>query len=255
MSKEGSFGWRFRNSLWIVWSLFLSLGWIGFLIAGSRARKRLWVYFGIFYLIVWLLPFLVLPYVDVESVWADIMTAIALFQWIPQLIHLCILRKPYLKRRAEIASTGDIAYKQASQDDCAKQAGWNAAEEAHVKSKLLYEKAVQQENPVMPVQSAAAASAKEALQSIAAPQEKVNLNTCDEATLLTLPGIGAVCAKKALALRAREGGFSSVSDFCERLSIAPHFAKQLQALATAENASAGPPQNEPFAEDGRLLDV
>lgn len=46
--------WERKNSLWILWPLLLSMGWIGFFQIGVRGKKRAWIVWGIVHLAVWL---------------------------------------------------------------------------------------------------------------------------------------------------------------------------------------------------------
>lgn len=250
MSNAQSAGWRFRNSLWIGWALFLSLGWIGFFIIGIRTRKKLWIAFGAAYFILWLLPYFFLDYTQDDFALQAVGVGIILFQWIPQLVHLCLCRKPYLARRAILLENRDAlakANKRQVQGTLAEEAGLDHAEKMQFESELLYQETVLQTGAAPDMQRKAPCN------DTAVPLEKIDLNKCTEDDLNGLPGVGVARAKRAIACR-EASGFSSVSDFCERLGIAPHFAAQLQSLAKVADTNKRDLEHiEP--EGSRTIDV
>jgi len=77
---------------------------------------------------------------------------------------------------------------------------------------------------------------------------KIDLNHCTERQLASLPGVGVVLAKKAVALRREKGGFSSARDFALALGLRPHFAEQIEkmsAVTPMQTAKGG----------GRIIDI
>ena len=67
-----------------------------------------------------------------------------------------------------------------------------------------------------------------------APKKGVDLNSCTQEELMTLPGVDLITAKKALAYRAEHGFFRSVDEFIEVFGIKPHFAVQIFERASAD---------------------
>ncbi|MFN2525090.1 MAG: helix-hairpin-helix domain-containing protein [Actinomycetota bacterium] len=60
----------------------------------------------------------------------------------------------------------------------------------------------------------------------------VNLNTADQATLETIPGVGPVTASAILEHRARSGGFSAVEDLLEVSGIGPATLESIRPYVT-----------------------
>lgn len=69
-----------------------------------------------------------------------------------------------------------------------------------------------------------------------APQStgKVNINTADEATLMTLQGIGESKAKAIIEYRQKNGGFKTVEDLMKVKGIGDKTLAQLRDRLTAE---------------------
>ena len=65
-----------------------------------------------------------------------------------------------------------------------------------------------------------------------APQVLVNVNTADQATLETLPGVGPVTAQAILSWRQAHGGFSAVEELLEVDGIGEATLGQLAPLVT-----------------------
>lgn len=80
---------------------------------------------------------------------------------------------------------------------------------------------------------------------------KIDINSCTENELTSLPGIGIVDAKKTITIRQREGGFSSIDDFIDKLDIKPHFAEQIKTLAHIDTSMI----SNLDKKKGRILDI
>jgi competence protein ComEA len=66
------------------------------------------------------------------------------------------------------------------------------------------------------------------------PMGKVNINTADEATLMTLDGIGESKAKAILEYRQKNGPFKSVDDLTKVKGIGDKILAQLREQLTVE---------------------
>lgn len=66
------------------------------------------------------------------------------------------------------------------------------------------------------------------------PMGKININTADEATLMTLDGIGEAKAKAILEYRQQNGPFKSVDDLTKVKGIGDKTLAQLRDLLTVE---------------------
>ena len=80
----------------------------------------------------------------------------------------------------------------------------------------------------------AATAAKSAMAAVAQPAGKVNINTADEATLMTLQGIGESKARAIIEYRQKNGGFKTVEDLTKVKGIGDKTLTQLRAQLTVE---------------------
>jgi len=56
----------------------------------------------------------------------------------------------------------------------------------------------------------------------------VDINTCGESELITLPGIGVVTAKKAISIRENQNGFESVDEFFDAIKLNDHYRSMIK---------------------------
>lgn len=68
----------------------------------------------------------------------------------------------------------------------------------------------------------------------------IDINSCSESELATVPGIGLILAKKAVALRDASGGFNSLSDFFDALNINESLRQLLSKRLTCEEKHTSP---------------
>jgi DNA uptake protein ComE-like DNA-binding protein len=80
----------------------------------------------------------------------------------------------------------------------------------------------------------------------------LDLNKATEEELALLPGIGAILAKKAIALRNSMGRFHSVDDFIQDLNLSPYIAERLRAKCTVGLAGDSSPAQSKYG--GRVID-
>jgi DNA uptake protein ComE-like DNA-binding protein len=66
--------------------------------------------------------------------------------------------------------------------------------------------------------------------AVAATQPLIHINTAAEHVIATLPGVGPILAKKAVALRSMRGGFETIESFGEALDLKPHIVERLRPL-------------------------
>ena len=72
--------------------------------------------------------------------------------------------------------------------------------------------------------------------------EKIDINTCTEKELASLPGVSIVAAKKAVAYRDKNNGFSSEQEFYKVAGIQLHFVKQIKDKIICGNEFVEAPQ-------------
>lgn len=73
----------------------------------------------------------------------------------------------------------------------------------------------------------------------AAPAEPVDVNTATADELEGLPGVSRSRARKAVAAREEQGGFSSLEDFGETLGLQPHEIVRLRKVAVCSPRPRG----------------
>lgn len=72
--------------------------------------------------------------------------------------------------------------------------------------------------------------------------EIIDINTCTEKDLASLPGVSIVAAKKAIAYRDKNNGFSSEQEFYKVAGIQLHFVKQIKDKICCGNEQIESPQ-------------
>ena len=175
---------------WVLTSLvpFGWITWTGFLFAGFRAKRPLWVLFGFVYLAVTAATILVTSLDRNEEGLEDNIGYILMFSaWGVGILHSFLTRKPYL-RRLEII------------DDPALQRAQGAEE------RRAYARELAERNPDL---------ARAAMLGRAGGFDEggvVDVNHAPVEDLADLPGIDAATARRIVAVRDGVGGFSSLED-------------------------------------------
>ena len=72
--------------------------------------------------------------------------------------------------------------------------------------------------------------------------EIIDINTCTERDLASLPGVSIVAAKKAIAYRDKNNGFASEQEFYKVAGIQLHFVKQIKDKIYCGNEFIEAPQ-------------
>lgn len=233
--------WEVLHSIWMAWALTLGfLNWIGFLYIGIRVRSRVWVAWGAFYSIPFIFAMLT---VEANPPLFDMIGApITIIFGIAGLVHAFRIRPEYLRRLA----------------------GQNTAGEAQANARPFYPPEQRQREqfdphgataglvaprPPAPSPTPIAPPATPPRATPTAPSP-LNLNGATEGELASLPGVGAVLAKRAVTERSQRGGFASVDELGHILELKPHVVERLRPLVTAssrrEQSGAG--------QTGRLID-
>lgn len=229
--------WELLNSLWVLWSFTLVLACVGFFWIGGRAGRRKWIISGLIYLFVNFGMIYVSQWLrSTNAIFADIISIIVSIGWFAAIIQSFMSRKEYLLRREAVVDLKD-ATRDAYRNEIRKDYLGNR------------EKPVQSAS--LPKVNADSSSVTQ-ISPAAASTQKIDLNICSEQDLASLPGVGIVLAKKAVEMRVQIGGFSSVQDFNQRLGLMPHFAVQIENLASAAPIAPQTPSPE---NKGRVIDI
>ncbi len=249
--------WRFRNSIWMLWSLLPFCGGASFIQAGIRTGTRSWILTGLAVLAANIANTIVALS---GELWSSYYYAILSVLWIATFIGCTIIRERYLEKVAEqykgdadAAILADLT--SPSDQERFRQAVGKRGEESDInvgeasisaalekrtqnlakplpngrKSKAIPKKkpkAVEEK----PVSDKAATEGNPVKPTSANP---IDINTCSEQDLMELPGISLADAKRAITYREENGGFASVDAFVSKLNIKPHFAAQIFSIATA----------------------
>ena len=235
ITNKGS-DWEFRHSLWIIWSFF-ALSFVAFLIIGRAAKKKLWVYYGLGYFILFII-WMALTESDPESTVYDIGATSGVFVLFGGIVHSFMVRTEYLRRLAVItdeSSQSDAM--EATRRQMLKERGIASSDErvAAAHEKLRQRAQEYQEHPQQAAAAAtAAAKPVRPAERHSKPAESIDINACSLNELAGLPGVSMVMAKKAIDYRSENGGFKTVDEFFEVMQLKPHFVVQVQDMLTCE---------------------
>lgn len=266
-------GWRLRHSLWMLWGI-LSFGllWgVGFAIVGVRARHRLWLVMAGVWLVYLIVEFWVLGSTDMPAkgepatALSSAMGNVMLLSWIVGGVLAWFVNRRWLVWRAHhgprrpwyITTTGSAGDGGASPAAPVVTAGMvdevlrsaeptrpRGAETARtVAPPAQWISSASTPQPALGVQVATSGAAE-------TPQTPLDLNTASRDQLANLPGIDLAWADHIIAIRQRQGGFSSPADLVTMASVQPHIFAAIRdrLVAGAPIARADSPS------DGRRLE-
>ncbi len=249
IAKYPSYGdikWRRKQSGWQVWTFIPVVGGVGLIQGGRLSRNKKATQSGIFLLVLNGLLFLL--FLIIGIVFNNIATAfynagmanpiaaigrflsnhslVPLFAilWLVSVYEGCLYRHEILLSRAEILGK------------------YNDDLEIEISLQKRYRsRGVQQSvsiPPIKPKKASVPKPQKDKLGSVSADvslQEplalKIDINSCTQAELTTLPGITLSDAQRAIQYREDHHGFRSVDEFIDALSIQPHLAVQIFKMA------------------------
>jgi Helix-hairpin-helix motif len=191
---------------WVLTSL-IPFGWVtfaGFLFAGFRAKRPVWVAAGLGYLAITVATILVTSLDENTDGLDDNIGYIVMFTaWGVGIVHAFLSRKPYL-RRLEII------------DDPALQAARTSEE------RRAYARDLAQRNPEL---------ARAALLGRAGGFDEggiVDINHAPVEDIADLPGIDAATARRIVAVREGVGGFSSLEDLGMTMDLPGELVEKLR---------------------------
>ncbi len=230
--------WEFLHSIWMLWMLTLGFfNWVGFLYVGIRTRKPRWVAWGAFYSLPFILAMLFAE--RSQAVMDTLVIPLTLILGVAGIVHALRIRPEYLRRLAARqgggAARAETFYPPEQRRQMEPASGVPAVEPSPTSSSVNH-------RPVATHQQTAA--------TISSPSIALDLNGATERELSSLPGVGPVLAKRAVAERAQRGGFGSVDEFGHILDLKPHVVERLRLLLTV-----GPrPAQTGAARTGRVID-
>lgn len=194
LSKHG-FLWKLLNSWWIIPSFFL-MACVGFFYIGNKARKRLWTIFGVLYLVV----LAVLFYLDEQYKGTEALKNALVTYFFVGIIHSFYVRSEYLK----IIDTNEGTIPPLSSE---KEASSHSVMSETIEDPQKVHEAEQTKSNTV-----------------------IDINTCKESDLVSLPGLTIVKAKRAIRYREEHNGFTSIDEFLDTIQLKPHFETQIRNM-------------------------
>lgn len=272
-----SWGWRTLRSWWVPVSLISYCAGAGLIFAGAQTRKRKWLIGGAALTILIASVAIVTRLLQngaVAAAAAGQITDYAQAQTVAfsRLVHMTfsrllavgafaastILREDYLVNRAARLNgyanqiDRELAEKELLRRFTEKQKPDDGDAATQAKPKPAPEKTGKQKAPRKPLfpHKQEAVSDKAPLNTPAPQSEApsgtlIDINTCQESELRTLPGVGVAQAKQAMDYRDQHGGFVSVDEFVDVLALKPHFAVQIFRMAEASPLPEKPQEQKP----------
>ena len=232
--------WENWHSLWIGWALFSFglFGWVSFLYAGARARKRPWLLWAAAYAFPWI-PLLISGDDRPGFDSFDASMILILCVWPVSSIHAFRIRREYLRRIAErvIREKGGLS---ATTVSGAETRPAQTAATAQPTSPITpHASPTTSSTPGSPSADQGASSAATNLTDRTEAAEPLDLNSATEESLAALPGIGPILAKRIVEERSSRGGFQSLEDLAATVDLKPHVLQRLPGSLTVLPRSEG----------------
>lgn len=196
MQNNHGFFWKLLNSWWIIPSFFF-MACVGFFYIGKKTNKKLWTIFGVLYLVV----LAVLFYLDGKYNGTKVFSNIITIFYIVSIIHSFYVRSEYLK---VLSAKDDNVLTQPSE----------MKDVSHSVMSEMVNKPLKQSNEANRKTS----------------DTIIDVNSCAESDLVSLPGVSIVMAKRAICYRKAHNGFSSKEEFFDTIQLKPHFIVQIQDM-------------------------
>lgn len=188
------------GSWWVLLSCIIFLNGLGLIFAGVRTKYKKWTIFGLLYIIIsWIL-------MSLGAV------GVYFLVWIVSIIHTIYIRKEYFVRVKVLKDSKDIikAKKQNKDKELINK----------VYKDILGEDKGDIYNDI---ENNNSENLEEKLSEIYENDteniQKLNINTCSDAELSQIPGIGIILSKKAMDSRMKYGSFTSMDEFYSILNI------------------------------------
>jgi len=265
--------WEIKNSLWILFSFIFLINGIGMVIMGNRVRVKKWRNFGLLYTALGWISILVSPYLPI----IDTLCMLTFFlSYLACIIHSFSIRSEYLLRldildKQKQRQLNSLRHKVAAEygiqeheveneapaesrmgisgtgDDAPKNIG--TMNSGIMNSGTVNRRTINSEtihNEIGPATGNDYTHPENNRQQ----DPLLDINSCTEADLAGLPGVGLILAKKAIRLRESKNGFSSVDEFIEGIGVKPHHVERLKNLVVCKpvkSADAG-------IKGGRMVD-
>ncbi len=216
-----------KKEWWPLVCAFFYLSCVSFFYFGKKCNNKLWMVFGVVYLVL-LGGLFALDDQFKEASWFK--SVLAVF-WLCGIAHTYFTLDSFTKRKMELEQDGET--EQLSN-------GINYAEQ-------IKEHFVEKEQQRV-VQTPIIGNVQEKIE-----HNIIDINTCGESDFVSLPGVSIVMAKRAISYRKEHNGFSSKEEFFDTIQLKPHFIVQIQDMIECK-----PLNTHAFTNDditGRKLDL
>ena len=231
--------WEWLQSWWLLLAAAGGiLTFLAFLFIGARTRTRKWLLWGTLYFVATVLVLTLTGDRETSGQWGSVV----LFFWMFGLVHAFRARPEFLMRLEATQAGGGR-----TREDLEAMRREIAAEYGipHQPPPVLQPEPVRASAPLPPSESAATPAPPSPAMATASPSSPapppsaastgrggVDLNAASEAELVALPGVGPLLARRVVRARESAGGFASVEDFGQALSLAPDFVDRLRPHVT-----------------------
>jgi hypothetical protein len=284
--------WRLQHSLWML-TAFLGcglLGWAGFLYIGISARRAVWWIAGIVYLAAGVGAMVLASRTPVSgastgttgsttgSTQGDsLLGGLILAIWAAQIVHALIVRRGWLRWRAQLAGPWYLSQTQVAAAGLPPAPGGAVPVAGYPQPAgyppvgyppagyppVGYPPAGYPSVDYPPAGYTSGSTGAPSLSyepppsqpgappsSEPGPPAAIDVNTASGAELTELPGIDPARADHLLRLRAQRGGFTGLDDFAAALALAPHEVARVRQLV-----SFSPLRGPAGGGSSRILDV
>lgn len=246
--------WEFSKIWWLIFLSFFFLGWISFLFIGIKTKTKKWIIEGIVYC---LILHTSVAFSDIEPV-SSFFAILMMFGWFVSIVRIFIVRKEYLLRRVasdNLNKTADEELKRKIETEYANKSLLNLNDNAQIKPIDTQKTTVFDSKASLEATNIASTTSENTAAQNTNASDNVlamlDINSCDESSLSSLPGISVAMAKKAISHREEIGGFNNMDDFFNYLELKPHIIIQLEGKIKCE-----PLNNSPSTKQkGRILDI
>lgn len=235
--------WEIVQSWWVLLPFF-GLGWLAFFYIGLRVGYKKWQFFGLIYL----LPFL-LWLVTSGSVLGQLAGFLVGLSIITSIAHVFFVRRPFLTRlemlQQQNLQRNEIMY-QLTQWSTLARGMISTAQSSTVRERV---RDFIKDDPNGPANtlgesaglvSAQRSSPQPGSASFTARNTSliIEVNNATEQEIATLPGMTDILAKRVVALRQERGDFSSLDEFSAVLGLKPHIVERLRPLVAFSSHGA-----------------
>ena len=213
-----------KKEWWPLVCAFFYLSCVSFFYFGKKCNNKLWMVFGVVYLVL-LGGLFALDDQFKEASWFK--SVLAVF-WLCGIAHTYFTLDSFTKRKLELEQNDETEH--LSNDN-------SYAEQ-------IKEHFVEKEQQRI-VQSAKIGNVQE--------YNTIDINSCGESDFVSLPGVSIVMAKRAISYREEHNGFTSKEEFFDSIQLKPHFIVQIQDMIECK-----PLNTHAFTHDnitGRKLDL